>query len=163
MKVGRPVLLALLLGLTGCLRLIAPQGSFSVTMDSRVQWDGVAGYDAALSGYHFKGGIGAVTLDPLGRTARKMVLEIRTSPGQPPKLEGFVVETPALILQTASAEQVDTVEYKPAKGGAMYSKGWKRDYFDFQCTEKTVRVTFKPGVLQLMRGRCRISWVDWYR
>jgi len=138
---------------------------YQLRMVKGVDWiEGKEGYRPDLPGFVLSSDIGTVALQaahPGGPD--RLVLLIRTSPGQRPNLEGFTFTTPARTFETSPFSHAATVTVlekgKPAAAGRVPLPA----YFDFRVEGEYVRVTFLPSATELMTEECEVSWVDWYR
>lgn len=162
----RFIALILILLFAGCARDIEPRAvtnPFEIEMTRKAVWtEGHEGYDPDLPGYHLTGDIATITLKPVtGELPDNLVLKITTSPGMRPNLEGFMVKSGDVAIQTSMGSelmQVNTPDY-PREGIC-----WQMDdYFAFELADDAVLVIFQPKGMELLKAECVISWIDWYR
>lgn len=138
---------------------------YEIRMIKGVDWiEGREGYRPELPGFALDGDIGTVALRAKpAATPDRLVLLIRTSPGQRPNLEGFTFSTPERTFSTSPFSPSATVEVRHAGKTAASGRVPLHAYFDFGIEGEYVRVTFLPSATELMMEECQVSWVDWYR
>jgi hypothetical protein len=159
------ILMALLSG--GCSTVnVSSDGRapFQIEFGERVRWtEGHEGFDPKLSGYHVTGDIASIVLYPTGHNPPKtLILAITTSPGMRPMLEGFKVSALDTVIETALFDGTD-YESVGSMGTRSTHRVKKGTHFKFDIVDKEVRVTFLPEAMALLRGKCKVSWIDWYR
>ena len=142
---------------------------FRLVLGKRAAWaQGHEGYDPNLPGYHLIGDIASITLQ--ARTENlpdRPFLTIRTSPGMPAMLENFTLAGAHVKLSGEPFnEQVGLTYFTRVD----CSDAWTAmpevstdGYFTFEIVGDGVRVTFLPKAIELLKTRCTISWIDWYR
>ena len=137
---------------------------FRIEFGKSAKWtEGHAGFDPDLPGYHVTGEIASIVLNPTGHNLpRTFVLAITTSPGQRPMLEAFKVSTSDKEIDTAMFDGTD-YESIGHKATGVTERAKKGTHFKFEVVDKEVRVTFVPEAMSLLRGKCTVSWIDWYR
>lgn len=148
---------------------LSPQEPFELLLAHNASWSqGYRGYDPNLPGYHIVGDIASVTLRATTDTSPdKLILAIRTSPGMPAMLENFTLVSPHVKL---SGEPLNDPVGLTYFRRIDCSEGWEAVpemetdmYLRFETAGGTVRVTFLPMAIELLRAQCEISWIDWYR
>lgn len=126
--------------------------------------DGREGYRPELPGFMLDGDIGTIAVRATHPGAPdRLVLLIRTSPGQRPNLEGFTFSTSVRTFSTSPFSPSATVEVREIGTSRTAGRVPVHAYFDFQIEGEYVRVTFLPSSTELMTEECQVSWVDWYR
>ncbi len=142
-------------------------GPFEVVLGKGAGWTGEpGGYDEDLPGYRVTGGIASLTIAArVEELPDELVLAIRTSPGMPPRLEGF--ELTAAFVKLRGAPFGGGLEYL---GKVDCSQEWQADpgvdtgqYVQFEVVGDEVHVRFTRLGVDLLRTVCGISWIDWYR
>ena len=162
----RLIALILILLFAGCARYTEPQlvtHPFEIEMTRNAVWtEGHEGYDPDLPGYHLTGDIATITLKPIaGELPDQLVLKITTSPGMRPNLEGFMVKSGDVAIQTFMGSELMQVNTPDSPRERIY---WQTDdYFAFELADDAVLVIFQPKGMELLRRECVISWIDWYR
>jgi hypothetical protein len=142
---------------------------FKLVLGKRAAWaQGQEGHDPNLPGYHLVGDTASITLQ--ARTENlpdRLVLTIRTSPGMPAMLENFTLAGSHVKLSGEPFnDQVGLTYFTRVD----CSDAWTAmpdistdGYFTFETVGGEVRVTFLPKAIELLKARCTISWIDWYR
>jgi hypothetical protein len=161
------VIIAMALLLGGCSTPGVNSGGpapFRIEFGERVSWtEGHEGFDPTLPGYHVTGDIASIVLHPTGHNPPEtLILAITTSPGMRPMLEGFKVFTSDTEIDTALFDGLD-YESVGNMGARLTHRVKKGTHFKFDIVDKEVLVTFLPDAMPLLRGKCKVSWIDWYR
>lgn len=143
-----------------------PEDPFEIVFVKKAQWtEGQEGYDANLPGYHITGDICIITLEPrAGRLPKKLTLAIRTTPTMKPNLEGFFVLGEDSALESSAL--TDLTHVRNPKGSTPFEPvaAMKTSKcFKYEIKDHEIHVTFLPPAMKLLRGKCEISWIDWYR
>jgi len=148
---------------------ISAKEPFKLVLGKRAAWaQGRQGYDPNLPGYHLSGDIASITLQV--RTENlpdRLVLTIRTSAGMPAMLENFTLAGSHVKLSGEPFNEQVGLTYLTR---INCSDAWTAmpevntdGYLTFEIVRGEVRVTFLPKAIELLRTRCTISWIDWYR
>lgn len=137
---------------------------FHIEFGRNAKWtEGHEGYDADLPGYHITGDIASIVMTPTGHNPPKtLVLAITTSSGMRPMLENFEAVTSGSEIDTALFNGLDYESVGNKETGVGY-RAKRGTHFKFDVVDKEVRVTFLPEAMPLLRGKCKVSWIDWYR
>jgi len=165
----------LLIALPGCISSALQKsgpgwekhGPYVLHLTRKVKWtQGRAkGFDRAISGYHFTGDISSLRLRPRGLIKpQKLVLAITTSPGMAPHLDHFRITVPGARIETEPFNKHVRTRIIWADQQKESPQGIERDdYLQFDVVGREVHVTLKPAAMQLLKGECVVSWIDWYR
>jgi len=180
MKCGlkRTIIIGLLFYGVGTLSGCRPPGAsesygtpeaFNIRLVRGVKWTSdTLRFDHLLPGYRLRGGIGTIELarKPGIRSSAHLVLDIATSPGNPPNLESFTIAWGDTMLRTSSSGQNSICELiaKNADGvWRMISQRETAEYLHFQRSDTSVTVSFLTSALSVMERECTVSWIDYYR
>ena len=142
--------------------------AFNIRLVRGVKWTtDTLRFDPLLPGYRLRGGIGTIELarKPGIRSAH-LILDIATSPGNPPNLESFTIAWGDTMLRTSSSGQNSICELiaKNADGvWRMISQRETAEYLHFQRSDTSVTVSFLTSALSVMERECTVSWIDYYR
>lgn len=142
-------------------------GPFLLHLPRTVSWTPGCreGFDEELSGYHVTGDIASLRLRPARQDLPdRLVLAITTSPGMKPHLDHFRLTMIGGHIQLEPFnEQTQARVTWTNRENNTFAYVEKETYFDFAVVGNAVHVTFKPEAMELLKGECAVSWIDWYR